>query len=171
MARAFEGNMKEEVSLFERQSSVGTIRAVPRVLAICLCQIALSGMAHLDASPIPEQKGYKQGSLIYSLEERPTPQCHASTLVEGDQGLVAAWFGGTREKHPDVGIWVSRRIEGSMDHANGGSQRHSEPFERRFARTLSLLESGSVSTQEWSFDALFQGRAHPPAMVGRSDDL
>jgi predicted neuraminidase len=104
--------MKEEVSLFERQSSVGTIRAVPRVLAICLCQIALSGMAHLDASPIPEQKGYKQGSLIYSLEERPTPQCHASTLVEGDQGLVAAWFGGTREKHPDVGIWVSRRIEG-----------------------------------------------------------
>src|SRR5690606_30309204 len=22
--------------------------------------------------------------------------------------LVAAWFGGTREKHPDVGIWLSR---------------------------------------------------------------
>lgn len=39
----------------------------------------------------------------------PTPQCHASTIVETPAGLVAAWFGGTRERHPDVGIWVSRR--------------------------------------------------------------
>jgi predicted neuraminidase len=26
--------------------------------------------------------------------------------------LVAAWFGGTREGHADVGIWVSRQVEG-----------------------------------------------------------
>lgn len=39
----------------------------------------------------------------------PHPQCHASTLAEVEEGLVAAWFGGTREKHPDVGIWVARR--------------------------------------------------------------
>lgn len=38
----------------------------------------------------------------------PTPQCHASTLAETPEGLVAAWFGGTREGHPDVGIWFSR---------------------------------------------------------------
>jgi len=37
------------------------------------------------------------------------PQCHASTLAETPSGLVAAWFGGTREKNKDVGIWVSRR--------------------------------------------------------------
>ena len=27
-------------------------------------------------------------------------------------GLVAAWFGGTAEKNPDVGIWVSRQSKG-----------------------------------------------------------
>lgn len=35
------------------------------------------------------------------------PQCHASTICETTRGLVAAWFGGTKEGRPDVGIWVS----------------------------------------------------------------
>lgn len=42
-------------------------------------------------------------------EQAPFPECHASTLAETPGGLVAAWFGGTREKHPDVGIWLSRQ--------------------------------------------------------------
>ncbi|MDO8837090.1 MAG: sialidase family protein [Vicinamibacterales bacterium] len=42
-------------------------------------------------------------------ERAPYPQCHASTIVETTPGsLVAAWFGGTRESHQDVGIWVTR---------------------------------------------------------------
>ncbi len=48
--------------------------------------------------------------FIYDDDHAPTPQCHATTLAETPQGLVAAWFGGTHEKHPDVGIWVSRRV-------------------------------------------------------------
>jgi predicted neuraminidase len=38
----------------------------------------------------------------------PFPECHASTIVETSKELVAAWFGGTGEKHKDVGIWESR---------------------------------------------------------------
>jgi predicted neuraminidase len=39
----------------------------------------------------------------------PFAQSHASTLVEARAGLVAAWFGGTHEGNPDVGIWLARR--------------------------------------------------------------
>lgn len=39
----------------------------------------------------------------------PFVQCHASTIAETPSGLVAAWFGGTAEGDPDVGIWLSRR--------------------------------------------------------------
>jgi predicted neuraminidase len=53
--------------------------------------------------------GYLSGELIYELDSRQTPECHASTIVEISSGLVAAWFGGKHEKNPDVGIWVSRR--------------------------------------------------------------
>jgi predicted neuraminidase len=37
------------------------------------------------------------------------PSCHAATLVELSDGqLLAAWFAGTHEGHPDVGIWMAR---------------------------------------------------------------
>lgn len=53
----------------------------------------------------------------------PYPQIHATTIVETPTGLVAAWFGGTHEKNPDVCIWVSRLVDGkwteSVETANG----------------------------------------------------
>jgi predicted neuraminidase len=46
-------------------------------------------------------------------ERAPYPQCHASTIAETAPGrLVASWFGGTHERHPDVGIWVARQEDG-----------------------------------------------------------
>lgn len=41
-------------------------------------------------------------------DDRSFKECHASTLVETARGtLLCAWFAGTREKNPDVGIWLS----------------------------------------------------------------
>lgn len=47
-----------------------------------------------------------RSEFIY--ETAPFPSAHASTIVETRDGLVASWFGGTAERNPDVGIWVSR---------------------------------------------------------------
>jgi predicted neuraminidase len=59
----------------------------------------------------------------FIYETAPFPQCHASTIAEGKAGLVCAWFGGQKEKAPDVGIWVSRHVEGKwsvpVEVANG----------------------------------------------------
>jgi predicted neuraminidase len=51
-----------------------------------------------------------KSEFIY--ESAPFPECHASTIVETKAGLVAAWFGGKREKSPDVGIWLARHVDG-----------------------------------------------------------
>lgn len=57
------------------------------------------------------QPGIACVEFIYN--EAPFPQCHASTIDETPGGLVAAWFGGTKEGNKDVGIWVSRKESGT----------------------------------------------------------
>ena len=43
-------------------------------------------------------------------DDRPFASCHASTLVPlADGRVLASWFGGSHEKHPDVAIWLSAR--------------------------------------------------------------
>ncbi|KAE8766130.1 sialidase family protein [Georgenia thermotolerans] len=41
-------------------------------------------------------------------------QAHASTVLAVDGGLVAAWFGGTREGTPDNRIWLAHRPAGAL---------------------------------------------------------
>jgi predicted neuraminidase len=67
----------------------------------------LSIFASISVFAATNQPGLLTQEFIY--ETAPFPECHASTIVESKNGLVAAWFGGTGEKNPDVGIWVSHR--------------------------------------------------------------
>ncbi|AYQ32689.1 exo-alpha-sialidase [Runella sp. SP2] len=58
----------------------------------------------------PAVKLIKEG-FIY--ETAPFPECHASSIVElGKDHLMATWFGGTYERHPDVCIWTSESKNG-----------------------------------------------------------
>lgn len=66
--------------------------------------------------------GLAKSEFIY--ESAPFPSCHATTIVEpAGGGLVAAWFGGTREGNADVGVWSSRLADGKwsapVEVANG----------------------------------------------------
>ena len=67
------------------------------------------------------QPGVQASEFIYTTA--PFPSCHASTIAETPGGMVAAWFGGTEEKHPDVAIYVSRQEDGKwqvpVEVANG----------------------------------------------------
>ena len=48
----------------------------------------------------------------------PYRSCHASTIAETKDGaLIAAWFGGTKERNPDVEIWVARFEDGKWQPA------------------------------------------------------
>lgn len=72
-----------------------------------------------------QQNRWKRGIIEeqFLYEKDVYPSCHAGTLAETPEGIVAAWFGGTRERHPDVTIRFSRLADGkwtkSVEVANG----------------------------------------------------
>ena len=75
--------------------------------------VALVAMLAGCATPVkqPAPMSATGGAVLSSeliYETAPFPSCHASTIEDTPTGIVAAWFGGTDEKDPDVGIWVSR---------------------------------------------------------------
>lgn len=49
----------------------------------------------------------------YLYDKAPFIECHASTIAYTPKGLVAAWFGGTKEANEDVEIWVSSYRKGN----------------------------------------------------------
>lgn len=67
-----------------------------------------SGQHHFEFE-LPEQ-------TVFVYDKAAFPECHASTITEVDNGrLVAAWFGGTKEKNPDCNIYVSRKEKNSNE--------------------------------------------------------
>ncbi len=101
-----------------------------KLISILLCGAGFVAAAELPPLAVPGKGALLSAELIYSLEDRPTPQCHASTIAETSTGLVAAWFAGTREKHTDVGIRVSRLVNGkwttSVEVADGSEGEDKE---------------------------------------------
>lgn len=82
---------------------------------------SLFSVLSLTAQTLWWKQGMTVDEFIYNTA--PYPECHAATIAETPEGLVAAWFGGTKERNPDVGIWVSRLENGkwipSVEVANG----------------------------------------------------
>ena len=82
----------------------------------------LGYVLYLATPLLAESPGLVKTEFLY--ETAPFRSCHASTIVETKSGpLVSAFFGGTTEKHPDVGIWVCRLVDGKwtapLEVANG----------------------------------------------------
>lgn len=91
---------------------------VTLVAVYLVLNMTLFGQERASQFILPEiaevgKGGLIRSELIFGLDDRPTPQCHASTIIETDQGLLAAWFAGTHEKHRDVGIWTSSNTDGT----------------------------------------------------------
>ena len=88
----------------------------PTAVCASMLLILLSG-----CMGVPYRSPMVKSEFIF--EQAPFPSCHASTIAETRNGLVAAWFGGTAERNPDVGIWFSRLENGKwsapVEVANG----------------------------------------------------
>ena len=76
--------------------------------------LSLSLFVMSCATKITSGDRYKQGIVTdeFIYTEAPFPSAHAATIAETPEGIVAAWFGGTREGNKDVEIWVSHLKDG-----------------------------------------------------------
>ncbi len=68
----------------------------------------VGALAHGQAAEPPPAVVSAIVSSGFVFERVPFASAHASTIVETREGLLAAWFGGTEEGHPDVSIWTAR---------------------------------------------------------------
>ena len=78
----------------------------PQIKVFVMVLVAIMGTVSRAAQP-----SFVVNEFIF--KSAPFPSCHASTIVQTKSGqLLAAWFGGTNEGDRDVGIWLSRQVNG-----------------------------------------------------------
>jgi len=87
---------------------VHEISRLVRLKPICIWMTLLILTVHTSAAAGLD--AIIKSEFIY--QSAPFPECHASTIAETKSGLVAAWFGGTAERNPDVCIYVAREESG-----------------------------------------------------------
>jgi predicted neuraminidase len=92
-----------------------------KVISTALFVLATSTI--IGSTPYKGEKCIIKTEFIWQTGDVTFPSCHASTIIQNKDGLLAAWFGGTAEKNPDVGIWSSHCINGKwtkpVEVANG----------------------------------------------------
>jgi alpha-L-rhamnosidase len=59
-------------------------------------------------------KQFRKGivKVEFIFDRASFPESHAATIAETPEGLIAAWFGGTKEGYKDVCIWTSHYKNG-----------------------------------------------------------
>ena len=126
-------------------------------------RVALGAMAAAMLMPVQVQKPSPSPivSAGFIFETAPFPSSHASTIVEASTGLVAAWFGGTREGHKDVGIWAARRE----------NDRWTPPVQVATGDGYPCWNPVLYQPDQGPLIAFLQGRAQPPRVVGHVDDV
>jgi len=119
---------------------------------------ALLVLVLLPSMATAQPPGLVSEEFIFQVA--PFRSCHASSVVPAGNGLVAAWFGGSRESESDVSIWLSRRDEGGWSKAEivadgrqPGGQRHAtwNPvlFQPRGGRLMLFYKVGPDETEWW----------------------
>jgi predicted neuraminidase len=92
-----------------------------QIIFISILMVLAFSACDQQQKPVDWKKGIVEEQFIY--KEASFPSCHSGTLAETPEGLVAAWFGGTHERNPDVCIYVSRKVNNEwtdpMEVANG----------------------------------------------------
>jgi predicted neuraminidase len=139
------------------------------MVALAACSTAVAALA--AAGRFPAARGdieimpistTQAGAVVQSefiYETASFPSAHASTIVGTNAGLIAAWFGGTREGASDVGIWLSRRqgsswsapVEVATGRQSDGT-RHpcwNPVLFQMPDRTLALFYKVGPSPREW----------------------
>ncbi|WP_276484236.1 family 78 glycoside hydrolase catalytic domain [Paraflavitalea pollutisoli] len=60
------------------------------------------------------QYRFRKGIVVdeFIFDRSPFPESHASTIALTPKGLIASWFGGTKEGNKDVCIYTSRQVNG-----------------------------------------------------------
>lgn len=64
-------------------------------------------MVFLATPSMAQKNRWKKGVLVdgFIYESASFPEAHASTIAETSEGLIAAWFGGTKREYKDVYVF------------------------------------------------------------------
>jgi predicted neuraminidase len=122
---------------------------------IAFMNCAAKELARLDRL-VKSERLFDAGSFF--------PSCHASTVLPLPDGIVlAAYFAGQQEGAPDVGIWLSRRVDGRWQDpvcvAKQEAQPHWNPvlflagttvrLVYKVGASVSLWQSRTMVSQDW----------------------